>query len=57
MKITLSLQTDLYVKNLHVVSGENRLSDHWAVNKNLSVNLVNGPYLSGLIISAQPTFS
>ena len=40
MRITL--QTDLNVKNLHVVLGENWLPDHWTINKNLSTSLVNG---------------
>ena len=40
MRITLSLQTDLNVRNLHMVLGKNWLPDYWAVNRNLSVSLV-----------------
>ena len=44
MMTTLSLQTDLNVKNLHLLTGKNWLPDYWALNKNLSVSLVNGLY-------------
>ena len=44
--ITLSLQTDLNVKEVHMVLCKNWLLDYWAVNKNLSISLVNGLHVS-----------
>ena len=39
----LSLQTDLNVKYLHIVSGESWLPDRWVENKNMSISSVDGP--------------
>ena len=43
-RIPLSLQTDLNVKDLHMALGKSWLPDYWALNRNLSVSLVNGLY-------------
>ena len=37
MRITLPFRTDLNVKNLHVVLGENWILDYWVVDKNLLI--------------------
>ena len=47
MRITLSLQTDLNVKEMYMVLWKNCLPSYWAVkNKDLLVSLVNGLYFT-----------